>query len=165
MLTQERVKELFDYRDGELIWLCDNPPNYMKGKPAGWVTVSGYKETKIDGYCAKVHRLIFLYHHGYTPPEVDHIDGDKLNNKVENLRAATKSQNQRNRKINTNNKSGVKGVSWSTSSKKWIVQLSDGNSQKVYGRFKDLSEAKACADKVREQLHGEFCNHGDHSQT
>jgi hypothetical protein len=159
MLTQAQVQELFEYQDGNLLWQVDNPPNYMRSKVAGWVNKRGYIETKVNGRCVKVHRLIFLMHHGYLPTEVDHINGDKLDNRIENLRAATKSQNQQNRKVNKNSKSGVKGVSWQTSTTKWIVQISDGTSQKVWGRYVNLSDAKARADEVREKLHGEFCRH------
>jgi len=66
--------------------------------------------------------LIFLYHHGYLPKFVDHIDGNKKNNRIENLREATKSQNAMNQKVSTRNTSGIKGVMWHKRDKKWFVQ-------------------------------------------
>ena len=66
-----------------------------------------------------VHHAIFLIHHGYLPKYIDHIDGDSLNNRIENLRAATQSQNMGNSRMKSNNTSGYKGVTFRKDTGKW----------------------------------------------
>ena len=77
MITQERLKELFDYQDGQLTWKVKKA-RANKGDIAGCnAEASGimYRQTKIDGKQYRVHCLVFLLHHGYLPKQVDHIDG------------------------------------------------------------------------------------------
>ena len=98
MITQKQVKDLFTYYCGVLIW---NLPRagVTVGKSTGYVDKLGYMCTGVNGKVYKTHRLIFLYHHGYLPKEVDHKDGNPLNNKIENLRECSRSENIRNKKI------------------------------------------------------------------
>ena len=122
MLTQKEAQECFDYKDGILYWKFRAANRIKVGSPAGSIDPStGYHKTYVYGKFYKTHRVIFLYHHGYLPEFVDHIDGDKANNRIENLRAATKEENCQNQKIRSTNKSGCKGVRWNSLSKKWQV--------------------------------------------
>ncbi|RKZ99884.1 MAG: hypothetical protein DRQ42_06770, partial [Gammaproteobacteria bacterium] len=116
MLTQELVKELFDYVDGKLIRIkvSHKNLNMFLGKEAGHVSKFGYRLIKINGKTYRAHRLVFLYHKGYMPEEVDHINGSKSDNRIENLRSANRQENQWNRKTGSNNTSGIKGIAWST---------------------------------------------------
>ena len=93
----------------------------------------------------KNHRVIYFLCTGIDPEEkqVDHIDGDILNNKISNLRLATLSQNQDNRKKNKNNTSGITGVRWSKISKKWRVEIYKDHSQIYLGLFDNKDEAIA----------------------
>lgn len=156
MLTQDYVRSLFEYVDGDLIWKITKSKRSKIGDKVGHLGSGGYKTVRIDYKSFKVHRIIFLYHHGYLPLEVDHIDGDKLNNKIQNLRPTTKTQNQWNSKTPITNKSGVKGVSWSKSNKKWHVSV--GQNGKTFGRkhFEDLNEAKLYVENLRKKLHGDY---------
>ena len=90
------------------------------------------------------------------PEEVDHIDGNTKNNTIENLRPTTKTQNQWNSKTPNTNNSGVKGVSWSKSNKKWHASVRQNG--KVVGRkhFDDIMEAKKYVETLRKQIHGEY---------
>lgn len=96
-LTQDLLKELFSYRDGDLYWKKSRS-GIKIGCSAGTIDDRGYRVIKINGKSYKGHRLMFLYHHGYLPEFLDHVDGDPLNNDIDNLREATKQENGRNRK-------------------------------------------------------------------
>ena len=100
-------------------------------------------------------------HKGYLPKTIDHINGDKLDNRIENLRAATVGQNQHNRKTNANNTSGYKGVSWNKGCNKWLSQIKLEGKRIHLGYFDNLEEAAEVVRKAREELHGDFAHHGD----
>ena len=87
MITQERIKQLLKYKDGELVWIKKSGigSHITVGAVAGSLKRIGYMGVCIDKSNYLTHRLIFLYHHGYLPKTVDHIDGDRLNNKINNL--------------------------------------------------------------------------------
>ena len=158
MITQERLKELFEYRDGKLIWKINNR-RIKKGRELGCTGAQGYILGQVDKIQYRVHRLVFLYHFGYLPEIVDHIDGDKLNNRIENLRAATNQTNQWNAKTPKSNTSGVKGVSWRKGRGRWIVTLSVEGSRKYFGSYRDLELAELVAQEAREKYHREFTRH------
>jgi hypothetical protein len=91
---------------------------------------------------------------------IDHINGVKDDNRIENLREATETQNQHNTPKRKNNTSGYKNVFWEKSRHKWRVEIRIGNKKsKVIGRFNELEEAVVIATKVRENYHGEFARH------
>lgn len=85
-LTQECVRSLFDYRDGELYWKVSRGNGMKIGDLAGTVRTDGYRSIQINGKLYLAHRLIFLYHYGYIPKEIDHIDSNPSNNNISNLR-------------------------------------------------------------------------------
>lgn len=149
-LTKELLHQLFEYRDGELYWKKRNQ------KKAGCVNSENYRHIVINNKLYKSHRLIFMMHYGYMPEFIDHIDNNRLNNKIENLREATKQQNSWNRKINTNNKSGVKGVSWCKLTKKWRVQSRIDKKVKYLGVYETLEEATNVISNFRFLNHGSF---------
>lgn len=125
MLTQARVKELFDYReDGQLIRRISRSSNTKAGDIAGSPNGSGYLITVVDGEDYRNHRLVWLWHYGYIPEYgLDHIDRDPGNNRIENLREASQTCNMRNTGLQRNNTSGVRGVSWSKQAKKWQAMI------------------------------------------
>ena len=159
IITQDYVKQLFEYRDGELFWKV-SVGKAKVGKKAGSLKLNGYFNTGINGKVYRNHRLVFLMHHGYLPKCVDHIDGNCLNNKIENLREATHSQNSQNGKFRTNNTSSAKGVFWSKKFNKWVIQISINNKHKYFGMYKDLELADLVAQEARDKYHGAFANHG-----
>ena len=133
-ITQQLVKVLFEYREGILYWKLSNSTRVKVGDRAGSLYKDSYYQIKIDGKVYKSHRLIFLYHHGYLPEFVDHIDGDKANNKIENLRAVTQSQNSMNIKPRAES-SQYKGVSWNRNVNKWEAQITINGKQTHLGYF------------------------------
>ena len=88
------------------------------GKRAGRVN-HAYRAVSVKGKEYMEHRVIFMFHHGYFPEEVDHIDGNKSNNRIENLRECTDSENSQNRGLSVLNNSGTKGVSFDKETNKW----------------------------------------------
>jgi len=110
-----------------------------------------------------VHRLVAL--HFISNPEnkkyVDHIDGDKTNNKIENLRWATSRENAANARMPTTNTSGVKGVSWDKSRSKWMVRISINGKQTNLGYFSTIEEATEVRRKSAQEHYGEFCNQSE----
>ncbi len=97
MLTQERLKELFSYDNGNLLYKNKGLRTKI-GDVAGWSNGNGYIRIDVDGKKYYAHRLIWIYHNGQFEDEIiDHIDGDKTNNKIENLRLSDKSSNGLNR--------------------------------------------------------------------
>lgn len=147
---------LFEYRDGELFWKTNPSPNVRAGDKAGHFLKSGYVAVRINKRARYAHRLIFAMFHGFMPKKIDHIDGNKANNKISNLREATVSQNGFNRKISVNNTSGVKGVFFNKASNKWQVRLYVESKAKYFGEYFDLTVAKFIADIMRKKYHGEF---------
>ena len=160
-LTLELVNKLFRYdkETGDLIRKV-NKGTAKAGDKAGAVNGSGYLLTTIEGVKYRNHRIIFLMHHGFLPACLDHIDNNKLNNRIENLRPATPSQNQCNSGMRKDNTSGVKGVTWFPESSKWRVQIKYNGKRHCYGLYNTLLEATTVIHKAREKLHGEFVNHG-----
>ncbi len=150
-LTAEQLHQVFEYRDGDLYW---------KPSKAGTIDGGGYYQTGIQGKYFKNHRLIFLMHHGYLPALIDHIDGNRLNNRIENLRPATRSQNSFNSMKSKSNTSGVKGVSWRKDLKKYRARLYANKKTYELGLFKTMEEAEQAIADARNKHHGEFANKG-----
>lgn len=153
MITQQRLKELFVYQV-ETGYLTKK----VSGGVAGCKTPLGYWCIRIDGVLHQAHRLIWLYCLGNFPDiEIDHVNGNRLDNRIDNLRLATRSQNSMNTKDSKNNTSGKKGVS--RSRKGWRGSI-DANGKKYQKRFKTFEEAASWVDEKRIKLHGEFACFG-----
>lgn len=159
MVTQERLKELFDYQDGNLVWKISRG-RVKAGRIAGHLNNHfDYYRVTVDKKVYFAHQLIFIFHNGYLPENIDHADNNPLNNKIENLRPATRSQNMFNAKIHKTNSSGVKNVSWNKADKKWVVMVRAFGSRKYLGSFDDLELADLVAMEARDKFHGQFARH------
>lgn len=159
--TQQQVIDLFDYKDGNLYWRINPRKIGQKIKPgslAGTFSCGGkYIAVQYKRKRYLAHRLIFLYHHGWIPEQIDHIDTNPSNNKIENLRAATPSQNQYNRPAQKNNLLGIKNIYKGKTS--YSVTFTIEGQVKRLGSFRTLEEAKEVARKFRVEHHGEFARH------
>ena len=157
IITQEYLHELFEYRDGCLYWKIQNSNRVNIGNEAGYLDEkNSRKSVRIDGKLYLVHRIIFMMHYGYFPKIVDHIDNNSLNNLIENLRPATKSQNQHNANISKNNKSGIKGIYWHKANSKWKLQFKLNGKKMYFGEYNDIDYAKFVVEAMRYKYHKEF---------
>ena len=146
--------ELFKYIDGKLVRLYDAGNQHQH---VGWINNSGYLQTEVKGKTMMVHRIIFEMHHGALKAgeQVDHIDRNPLNNKIENLRRCTQNQNQINSRIPSNNTTGFKGV-LKTPSGKFQARLGYNGVKLYIGLFKTAEEANEAVISKSKELYGEF---------
>lgn len=159
-LTQDLVKQLFNYKDGFLYWKVSPNWSIKIGSKAGYVNkLKGCSRNKVEingkGYLSS--RIIFLYHHGYLPKFVDHRDRDSLNDKIENLRAASRAENNKNVTSHKNTTSKYLGVSL-IDKKYWRATIMINRRQKYLGRHKTEENAALAYNKAAELYHGEFAN-------
>ena len=160
IITQEELLKVLRYKDGNLYRTQVTSKRTNPNKPAGGVNKHGYFCIQVNKKMYLNHRLIYLMHHGYLPEFIDHIDGNRLNNNIANLRASTRAENNRNAKIRKDNTSGVKGVNWHSQAKKWQVLLMTDKKHKNYGLFDTVEDAKKHIELVRSEKHLLFANHG-----
>ena len=159
-ITQEFLKEHFEYCDGHLWWIKPISNRVKLGEQFG-TNVHGYRRCQLFYKVYMEHRLIWLYHYGVWPTkQLDHIDGNPDNNKIENLREVTNQQNQYNKGSRKESTSQYKGVSWHKRDKKWVAQARIGGKNKTIGSFHCEHEAAEAYRKATEQLHGEYAKYG-----
>lgn len=161
-LTQERVKELlhYDSETGIFTRLVTVKHNARKGDIISCINKAGYVVGNLDGKLYLMHRVAFLYVEGRWPYiKADHKDTIRNNNKWDNLREATHFQNQCNSTIACNNKTGIKGV-FLLGSGKYRASIRAGGKTIHIGTYETKEQAGDVIMKVRQQLHGEFANHG-----
>ena len=159
MLTQEQANSLFHYSDGQLIRTSVISKKNKVGDVAGLLGKRGYLYITFYGKKHYVHRVIWLMHYGNLPKILDHIDGNRLNNRIENLRECTDSQNLCNSKIKSNNTSGVKGVYWHKLKQKWTARISFNKKEYQMGYFNEKEDAINAVLEARPKIHKEFARH------
>lgn len=127
----------------------------IAGTRAGHFSPDGYRSIQIAGYKYKEHRLIWVMLYGYWPIEIDHKDGDGYNNKLENLREATRSENVANslREVGT---SGLRGVKFDPKTSTWRARVAFGYYREWLGPFDTKEEAYEAYLLAAENTHGEF---------
>ena len=159
--TIEELREYLDYdpETGTLTWKKRPGFRVQQGQLAGVTARNsyGYKQIRLRGHALLVHRVVFALHHGRWPtPCCDHIDGNRLNNRADNLRECSLSENQHNRGVPGNSTTGVKGVRRLSGGYLATVVMSRRAHTKWFRRLED---AAAYVKQLREQLHGEFARH------
>ncbi|MBX9864654.1 MAG: HNH endonuclease [Hyphomicrobium sp.] len=127
------------------------------GARVGSTHRTGYRTIKLCDQLHQAHRLAWLYVHGEWPPGMlDHINGIKTDNRITNLRVATGSQNNVNRKKLSQNTSGARGVTWNKSSGKWQAALKVNGKCRYLGVFENIEAASAAYRAAAVQQYGEF---------
>lgn len=174
-ISQDLLREHFDYKDGELYWKkkLSRYNTVAIGSKAGGITHRRYK-IAFGGKQYYTSRLIFLFHKGYLPKEIDHIDQNPLNNHIENLRECTRTENMRNRSSFKNSTSQYFGVSSKKKTNKytskvtgeirisirvgWVVQIQINKIKKEVGFFTDEIKAALSYNKAAVKHFGEFAH-------
>ncbi|VTP12681.1 AP2 domain protein [Phytobacter ursingii] len=170
----EYLKEALEYtpESGLLRWK-ERPKNHFTtenswratnaayaGKLAGSRDYDGYFRIGIAGRLYRAHRVAWALHYGKWPEhEIDHISGDRADNRIKNLRSVTSDINSKNVRIYSTNKTGASGVGWYKSRNKWRAKINVSGKVKHIGYFDDFNEAvKARKDAEKELQYHE--NHG-----
>lgn len=157
-LNQNDLIDLFNYDAASgLLTYKTNTKNKSVGEVAGKENSDGYLQIKIGKRSYKVHRLIWFYVYGCWPVDlIDHINGNRTDNRICNLREATNAQNMRNSKLQRRNKSGEKGVMWRERDKRWIAACKVNGKPNYVGCFVELQDAVNAVREFRNKHHGEF---------
>ena len=158
VLTQEQLKELLDYNPatGDLVWKVSRGC-VKAGDVAGTVTSDGYIAINLGGRIYRAHRLVWLYHYGEWPKhEIDHIDREKLSNRIENLRDVPRAVNLANRSFTS--ATGFKGVYREKS--RFMAQICHDGCKRRLGTFASAEEAHEAFKVAHIDLYGansEYC--------
>lgn len=157
MPSLERLRELFDYnQDGTFTRLisCGNQKKGVIAK--GKLEKHGYKRILVDGDHYLFHRIVWQWHYGDDPKFVDHINNDRGDSRIENLRRVDKNQNCQHQLLPKNNTSGFFGVSWYKKKSSWKVSITTNHVKKSLGQSKDLKTAVLKYNDACIKYHGEF---------
>jgi HNH endonuclease len=157
ILTAERLREVLDYNPetGVFTWKMSHGNGVKAGNVAGRNAGRGYRQISVDKKLYGEHRLAFLFMTGEFPPQfVDHIDCDPSNNRWRNLRSATLSQNGANRRLNTNNKVGLKGVKFNRG--KFVATIKKDGKMTHLGRFATADAAHKAYNNAATETFGQF---------
>lgn len=152
-MSKELIEELratFEYHPGGYLIRKKN------GKPCGQRanTRQGYALVSVGGRLLYAHRIIYAIINGEMPEgEIDHIDQNHMNNRIENLRDVSSSENQHNYKIPKDNTSGFTGVSWYARDRKWKAEIMVDNQRIYLGYFENFEEAVEARKKAKIKYH------------
>ncbi len=155
-INVDQLRKYFEYRDGELI----RKQRIGRSGPAGSAirgnkTTNGYLEMRFMGVTYFVHRVVFALCRGFLPEQLDHIDGDRKNYRIENLRVATYSKNAMNSAKRVTNVSGVKGLHYDKNQSTWVGRIQT-NHQLQTRKSKNRSLVVDWLAEKRAELHQEF---------
>jgi HNH endonuclease len=150
-LDQSLLHEMLDYQNGQLVWKNkkDNLA-HLNGKVAGCMHKSGYRQIKFGQTLYPAHRIMWIYHNGSIDEnmQIDHINGIKDDNHIENLRLVTAQQNCFNR-----SKFAAKGYCWSKAAQKWQANITVNGKNKYLGLFIKEEDARNAYLKNAQNLH------------
>ncbi len=148
MLSQDLLKELFDYKGGNLIWKVSIGKRAKVGNIVGSINNYGYIVTTINKKSYLVHRLIYAWHYGIfnSSMQIDHINRDRSDNRIENLRVVTNQQNKFN-------KTNTKGYTYNKKNKKFQARITINGKEKNLGYFNNEDEAHTAYLNAKEKVH------------
>jgi hypothetical protein len=163
-LTQERLKQILDYDPKTGVFTRrgyslrgGRTSSRGAGERAGWHCANGYWMICVDNRDYTAHRLAWLYVYGRFPNgDTDHINHDKIDNRIANLREATRSQNSANRPPPKHNKSGHKGVHFDRAKGRWVAYIKKDFKRYHLGRYDTMEEAIAARKDAEHKMFGEF---------
>jgi len=151
----DQIKDILHYDPGTgaFTWKVDRNQKAVAGSEAGHVTDRGYRYIEVNGKSVRAHRLAFFFQTGKWPPfEVDHINGDKLDNRWDNLRLTDRRKNMQNqRRAHSRNSSGFLGVS--RNNDQWRARIRVNGKSKHVGYYSTPEEAHEAYLKAKRELH------------
>lgn len=160
ILTQARLRELLHYNPetGEFTWLLRIAQCIKVGDKAGSIDNKGYLKIGINKKVYAAHRLAWIYFYGEIKGsvEIDHINRNKSDNRITNLRMVSHKQNMENQETHFNNKSGYKGVSWWAPTQKWKAQIGHYGKKYHIGLYQTKKEAKVAYEERARQFHTHY---------
>lgn len=153
-LLNERLS--YEKETGYFRWLINRGGKARAGCIAGKRNSAGHVQIMVGDKLYLAHRLAWLAEYGRWPTEIDHINGIKNDNRLCNLREATRIQNLANRPAPKNNTSGMKGVSWHKKQRQWVAGMTINGKKKYLGGFDDAKEAQRAFQDFARSRFGEF---------
>lgn len=149
------LKEYFEYQDGKIFWKKAKGSRGIVGERFG--SYGGrYWHGMFEGKMYKEHQIVFYLQYGFIPDNIDHINGDCLDNRIENLREASSVENGRNAKLRKDSKTGYKNVIFDRERNMYRVEFKHRKKTVFMKRFDDLELACLVADEYRSKFHGNF---------
>lgn len=159
LFWRPRPMEMFSSKITFLTW-----NSRWAGRHAGYLGANGYLYLSIFHKRFLAHRVIWAIFYGDWPNKnIDHINGSPTDNRISNLRLASQAENCRNSRIRRDNKTGVKGVSWHASRRKFIADICVNGVRKRIGYFDTKDDAEKAYLSFAEELHGDFALHNRNS--
>jgi hypothetical protein len=149
--------DLFTYKDGCIYWKINGPMKKI-GKRAGGFTTNGYRTVGVSGVKLYEHRIIWQMFYGPIDDGVtiDHKNHNTIDNRIDNLRLATQSEQNYNTKLRVNNTSGVRGVSFDKRRDKWVAYIHVDSKRIHLGYFDCFNDAEVVVNTARAKLHKDF---------
>lgn len=156
-ITQDELKRWvrYDPTTGRFIRVASCGTRNLVGQFAGSITGTGYRLIGVGGSYYNEHRLVWLYVHGQFPAlgtEIDHINGDRSDNRIENLRVVTRRVNIANAAIRNDNACGVRGVYFEKQCRKWRARIKFNNKHIDLGFFTSIEDAKRARQQAVAQM-------------
>jgi hypothetical protein len=157
--SYEKIAKILDYnpKTGKFFRKLNTSPNGRIGEVKGYITGRKYRKTSVGGIQFYDHQLAWLlFYLKWPETQIDHINGNRQDNRILNLREVTVSQNALNRSYQANSKTKHKCVHWKPDKKKYRVKIGICGKYHHIGYFKSLDEAIGARDKAIKKLHGKF---------
>ncbi|EBN6978918.1 HNH endonuclease [Salmonella enterica] len=153
--------DLFSYENGALTRKVAKSKRCRIGDPVGWINGNGYLQTSVSGENVLVHRIIWEMHNGKIPNgmEIDHINHDRTDNRIENLRIVNHKDNHKNVSMQSNNKTGVCGVCFIERCNKFRASIKVDGVTIYLGYFSSIDDAKNARKKANDRFNFHK-NHG-----
>lgn len=159
-LSREELLKILRYDpDAGLLWWRERGSSRRFGKPIGSIDRRSrrmYLRFRLKHQTYSVHRIAFFMYHGYEPHEVDHWNGNSLDNRIGNLRPAAPSMNNANSRLSSSNTSGFKGASWDKHKRRWAASITKNYKHYFLGYFDTPEEAHQAYMTAAKNFFGEF---------